>query len=305
MVHARSGQPLPLPPDKLRFMGEDDDRLLKVADELAGLLIRYGLETSDSVLDVGCGYGRLALGLLHSTDHRGPYLGFDIQARSIDWCSSALTPQFPSMRFVHLDVQSDRYNPKGSIDPTTASFPARSADVDVCALFSVVTHLYRADIQRYMAEIRRVLRPGGLAVVTWFLYDEARVPLITSSEATYPMVHELDAHTRYMKAGEPLRAIAYHEQAMQAMARAARLEVKAIEHGTWTGEPGPFFQDIVVFARSRADTVVDPDPNRSGAAESIADGVRGVRVRVSGAARRVARGARRAARTFRRPATRS
>lgn len=286
-------------------MGEDDDRLLRVADELAGLLVRSGLSASDSILDVGCGYGRLALGLLHSTDHQGPYLGFDIQPRSIDWCSSALTARFPSMRFVHLDVRSERYNPKGSIDPTMVSFPAPSADVDMCALFSVVTHLYRPDIERYLAEIRRVLRPGGLAVVTWFLYDEGRLPLITSSEATYPMVHELDAQTRYMKEGEPLRAIAYHEDAMQAMARGARLEVRTIERGTWTGEPGPFFQDIVVFARANADTVVDPDPNRRRAVERIADAVGAGRIRVGGAARRVARGARRARGMLGRPASRS
>jgi SAM-dependent methyltransferase len=281
MHHTRTGEALPLPPANLRFMGENDQKLIQVADDLAGLLVRHGLTASSSVLDVGCGYGRLALGLLHSTDHEGPYLGFDIQARSIDWCASTLSRRFPSMRFAHLDVRNERYNPRGSIDPTTMSFPARSASIDVCALISVFTHFFRADIERYMAEIRRVLRPGGLAVVTWFLYDEARLPLITSSEAMYPMVHELDAHTRFMMEREPLRAIAYHEEAIRAMAGAARLEIRAIERGSWTGEPGPFFQDVVVLAPSTSDTVVDPDPNERAAIERLRGVIRHTRCRLS------------------------
>lgn len=283
-------------------MGEDDDKLIQVADELAGLLVSHGLTDSSSILDVGCGYGRLALGLLHRTDHQGPYLGFDIQARSVDWCSSALTPLFPSVRFVHVDVRNERYNPNGSIDPTSMSFPARSASVDICALFSVFTHLYRADIERYLTEIRRVLRPGGLAVVTWFLFDDARLPIVSSSDATYPMVHELDAQTRFMIEGEPLRAIAYHEHAMRTMAGAARLEVQTVDRGTWAGEPGRFFQDVVVFSRPVSDTVVDPDPKGPGLLDRVADTGRDAVAHTRERARRIAR---RAPRSLRRLVGRS
>ena len=81
MFHARSGRPIPLPPAGLRFMGEDDERLMRLSDELAELLVAYGLTANASILDVRCGYGRLALGILHATDHRGRYLGFDILRR--------------------------------------------------------------------------------------------------------------------------------------------------------------------------------------------------------------------------------
>lgn len=132
----------------------------------------------------------------------------------------------------------------------------------------MVTHLYRADIERYLAEIRRVLRPGGIAVVTRFLFDDERLSLVTSPDATYPMIHELDADTRYMKEGEPLRAIAYREQALHAMAAAAGLEVRSIQRGTWAGEAGDVFQDLVLLARSPSDIVVDPEPVRPPAVRS-------------------------------------
>jgi SAM-dependent methyltransferase len=146
------------------------------------------------------------------------------------------------------------------LEPTKASFPARSASTDVCALFSVFTHFYRSDIEHYLDEIRRVLRPGGVAVTTWFLFDEARLPHATSSAATYPMVHILDEVTRYTEEGNPLRAIAYDEGALRGMVHAARLEVLAIDRGTWAGEPGRTFQDVVVLRRSASDTTVDPEP---------------------------------------------
>ncbi|HSS36772.1 MAG TPA: class I SAM-dependent methyltransferase [Patescibacteria group bacterium] len=296
MFHSRSGRPLPLPPAKLRFMGENDERFVQVGDELAALLVAYGLTPDSVVLDVGCGYGRLGLGILHSTDHRGRYLGFDILQPQIDWCRTTISPSFPMMRFAHLDIRNERYNPGGTIEPAKASFPARSASTDVCALFSVFTHLYRPDIERYLDEIRRVLRPGGVAVTTWFLFDQARLPDATSSSATYPMIHVLDEVTRYSEDGNPLRAIAYEESAVRGMARTAGLEVLAVDRGTWTGEPGRVFQDIVVLRRSASDTTVDPAPEPPGIATRAAAASRRTVARVrstAGGIRKLARRARR------------
>jgi SAM-dependent methyltransferase len=264
-------------------MGENDEQLIQVGDELAGLLVDHGLTRDSSLLDVGCGYGRLALGILHSTDHQGPYLGFDILTRQIEWCRTTISPRFPAMRFVHLDIRNGRYNPEGAIEPTKAAYPTRSAGTDMCALFSVFTHLYRPDIEHYLKEIRRVLRPGGVAVTTWFLFDEARLPAATSSAATYPMVHVLDETTRYTEAENPLRAIAYHEDAVRTMARGAGLEVGPIERGTWAGEPGRVFQDVVVFRRSETDRIVDPEPS----GPDLATRGRIVRRRLIAAGRRV------------------
>ena len=282
MLTSPSGRPLPLPPAKLRFMGETDEGLIRIGDELAGLLVAYGMTADSAVLDVGCGYGRLALGILHATDFRGSYLGFDILRPQIAWCRAAITPSYPTVRFEHVDIRNASYNPDGVIEPTEAAFPARSAGTDVCALFSVCTHLYRADIERYLREIRRVLRPGGAAVTTWFLFDEARLGQVTSPAATYPMVHVLDEVTRYAEEGKPLRAIAYEEGAVRAMVGAAGLEILAVERGTWAGEPGRVFQDVVVLRRADSDTFVDPEPKGPGLA---------VRTRIAG--RRAAGRARR------------
>ena len=67
------------------------------------------------------------------------------------------------MEFRHLDIRNDRYNPRGRSQAGDVSFPTRSGGTDVAALFSVFTHMYRHDIERYLAEIHRVLKPGAVA----------------------------------------------------------------------------------------------------------------------------------------------
>jgi SAM-dependent methyltransferase len=274
MLLSSLGRPLPLPPPRLRFMGEDDRLLLEIGDGLAALLVEHGLTPDSTVLDVGCGYGRLALGILHSTDYRGPYLGFDILAQHIAWCRETITPLYPDLEFRHLDIRNERYNPGGTLDPSQARFPAKSGGTDVCALFSVFTHLYRPVVERYLAEVHRVLRPGGVAVTTWLLFDEARLPAVSSEQAVYPMIHALDEETRYASDDDPLRAIAFHEGLVRSMAARARLEVVVIERGTWAGEPSRLFQDLVVLRRSASDDAIDPDRRSS-------------RLRVADAARRL------------------
>jgi len=64
----------------------------------------------------------------------------------------------------------------------------------------------------------------------------------------------LDRHddvTIYNDAEDPLRAIAFHERAVREMIAEAGLELVAIEHGTWKGQPGPEFQDVVVLRKPR------------------------------------------------------
>jgi SAM-dependent methyltransferase len=243
---------LPLPPQHLRFMGEDDEKLVETAAELARLVLDRGLPRTGAVLDVGCGYGRLALGLHDHTEFEGTYLGFDILRKHVRWCRQNLTPLAPGYRFRHADIHNARYNPDGKVDPGSFRFPAPIGTTDAIALFSIFTHFYRSDIEHYLREFRRVLKPGGVAITTWFLYDEQRLPVILSEGSAFAMVHELDEHTRYFNADDPLHAIAYEESFVRRMAAEAGLEVVSVDRGTWTGEAGLTYQDLVVLRRPGA-----------------------------------------------------
>jgi SAM-dependent methyltransferase len=245
---------VPLPPDLLRFMREDDAKFLATGDQLASLLAANGLTANSSVLEAGCGYGRLAVGLLRRRDFDGSYLGFDILPRHMAWCTGTISKVNNRYIFKHLDLFNDRYNPSGSLDPDVAEFPAADGSFDVCALFSVFTHLFQPTVEHYLNEIARVLRPGGIAVTTWLVFDEERLPEVVSDSAAYPLRLEHADGSRFMLAEDPLRAIGFDRDAVVAMANKAGLDVSSIELGYWAGgktgvRPGAEFQDVVVLAK--------------------------------------------------------
>jgi SAM-dependent methyltransferase len=238
---------IPLPPQNLRLMGDSDERFVESGVQLARLLYRLGLEDDHELLDVGCSVGRLAIGLMAGTGFRGRYVGFDVMRDQVMWARQTLPAVAPGYRFRHVDVRNDRYNPSGTVEPADLRFPARSGGFHMASLFSIFTHFYKEDIAIYLRELRRVLRPGGTVVATWFLYDDDSYDAAVGS--AYPMTHRLDDVTIYNDADDPLRAIAFHERAAREMVAAAGLEVALVEYGTWKGGAGPEFQDVVVLRK--------------------------------------------------------
>ena len=110
------------------------------------------------------------------TDFRGRYIGFDVMRKHVRWAVEHLSPIAPDYVFSHINVHNDRYNPKGNVAPSRVRFPASDRSVDTACLFSIFTHFYASDIRVYLRELHRVLRPGGLIVATWLLFDETVAP---------------------------------------------------------------------------------------------------------------------------------
>ena len=161
-----------IPPPEL-FAARDD--YAEVARNLFEVLVEMsGLQPGERVLDVGCGTGRLAAPLLDHLGPAGSYEGFDRDASRIDWCNEHIAPLHPKFRFRTVSVFNSSRQ-KGDLPAGKLSFPYPDADFDLVFLFSVFTHMLPEGVERYLAEIRRVLRPGGRSVITWFLLnDESR-----------------------------------------------------------------------------------------------------------------------------------
>jgi SAM-dependent methyltransferase len=148
-------------------VGADDDG--RRGPKQLALLEHFGLVPSADVLEVGCGLGRLAYELASFLDDDGTYAGFDIAPAAIDWLNVEYAPRLPGFRFDVLDVHNTRYRPDGADPPEQVRFPYDDARFDVACAFEVFMHLPLAGVTNYLAEIARVLRPGGLAVVTFMV----------------------------------------------------------------------------------------------------------------------------------------
>ena len=142
-----------------------------------------GLRPEHQVLEPGCGAGRNARFIAPFLDPElGAFAGFDLSAPSIAWANESITKQFPNAQFVHADIKNAAYNPSGDILASEYQFPYEDERFDVVFLPSVFTHMEQEGFERYVAEIHRVMKPGGRLLLWFFLIDETRFERACSGE---------------------------------------------------------------------------------------------------------------------------
>jgi ubiquinone/menaquinone biosynthesis C-methylase UbiE len=114
----------------------------------ARLLEQSGLQPGDTVLELGCGTGRLLSELAEATGASGHALGLEPQP--------------------FLAKEAERFILERKLATTTRIMPARaekiplpSASVDVCLAQTVLIHISADVLLHVFAEVKRVLKPGG------------------------------------------------------------------------------------------------------------------------------------------------
>jgi SAM-dependent methyltransferase len=117
------------------------------ADTLRGALERAGtrLENVTAVLDFGCGCGRV---IRHLRTLDAALSGSDFNRALVAWCDVNL----PFARF--------------SVNALEPPLAAEADAFDLVYAFSVLTHLPETLGNRWLAELRRVVRPGALVVLS-------------------------------------------------------------------------------------------------------------------------------------------
>ena len=126
----------------------DGDYELIGAIEL-GLLQQEGLRPSSTVVDFGCGTGRLAIHLVPYLAS-GEYMGIDISETMLGHAADNVRARCGAAS------ARARY-----CKQTTPDFVLPPASVDLFCAFSVFTHMEHEDTFRYLKSIHSLLRPGG------------------------------------------------------------------------------------------------------------------------------------------------
>ena len=230
-----------VPPRRLDFAGHSD--YVETGDEFLSYFVEMGLQPSHAILDVGCGIGRMARPLVGYLDAAGSYDGFDVNRDGIGWCRRRYA-RHRNFRFQVADLYNRRYNPHGAHAASDYRFPYDEASFDFAIATSVLTHLLETEAEHYIAEILRVLKPDGRAVVTFFVLNDESRGLIKEGKSAFAFL-DPDDHVSVLDADVPEEAVAYDERWVR-----ERLPVSEIRWGSWCGrEEFISFQDVVVAAR--------------------------------------------------------
>jgi SAM-dependent methyltransferase len=241
------------PPRRLRIVGRGDFEA--VGQAVADAFVEKARIGPDaSVLDVGCGVGRVARVLATYLEPGGRYVGFDIVAEAIEWCRRAYGTCYPNFEFRLADVANARYSPRSDGRAVDYRFPAEDGAFDGVLVSSVFTHMRAAEVASYLREINRVLRPGGRCVITCFLLDEKARAAIADGRTEYRFQHALEGGAWALDPALPEAAIAYEPDALRtACERAGLVIADPAELGSWTGtRAARQFQDTLVAAKPEA-----------------------------------------------------
>lgn len=242
-------EPVRAPPELWHLVGAADADFVRVGQQFKALFLDAGLKPHHALLDVGCGIGRAAAPLVDYLDENGRYAGFDVMAEAIDWCRANIAVGDPRFEFLHADMHSDRYNPGGTQPASAYVFPYPDASFDYVWLGSVFTHLLAADQAQFAREIARVLRPGGISIISWYLIDDEARTNTGGGQIAFDFVHPLDGCWTATP-DLPEAVIGYDLAQVQQQYEALDLDVLNQALGVWRREPLQD-QDIIV-ARKRA-----------------------------------------------------
>jgi SAM-dependent methyltransferase len=121
-----------------------------VATQLDGALQAYfgkNLSNFRIICDWGVGCGRIAQ-MVHYLAPKSEIIGIDIDSENVNWCANTL----PFGKYESISLY-----PPTNIGAET---------IDLIYGISVVTHLKRDALEAWISELSRILRPGGVALVT-------------------------------------------------------------------------------------------------------------------------------------------
>jgi len=244
------------PPALLQEYAVTDEQFIQQGiGFVRGFLIpRTLLPPHGNILDLGCGSGPSARAWADYLSREGSFDGLDISQSAIDYCKVAYEP-FGNFKFHHANIFNEHYNPTATLRQADYRLPFEDGRFDLISSVSLFTHLLPDDAQGYFKEVRRVLKPNGRFIATFFLLTAETLANIANparpAAFRFPEVH---GSCRVMSLDDLAAAVAYPEVLVRETLRECGLRVEETVYGSWSGEQSQLnaFQDIVTASPREA-----------------------------------------------------
>lgn len=237
-----------IPPKGLIFIGSGDFK--KQGDHLLDLLIKYAdLKPDNTVLDIGCGIGRLAVPLTQYLNPDTHYEGFDIVKIGIEWCEKKITTKYPNFHFLFVDLKNDLYNLKTNEEAKSFKFPYPEKSFDCIVLTSVFTHMMPEDVDNYLKQISFVMKDNGKCLASFFLLNSDVKKQMLDNKIKFQFPYQYNGYSLMDKNVKEAN-IAYEETFLSSILKKNGLSTLSIYQGSWSnGASALDFQDVVIIKK--------------------------------------------------------
>ncbi len=210
--------------------------LIEVNSRWVQMLIDYIGQTPDQkLLEVGCGKGLLINDLmaLMTGCH---YYGCDLDHKNVEWCRQNHPKD---CYFQSIRVSRNHHQYYGLY--SQKSLPYESGHFDLIVVPILMLTLTSLQVRHYLAEISRILKIGGVCVISYLMWNPAiknnlnlkHVEMLKESVSVQSLNGE--------------RAMAYHEHDLIQWHESYRLSINEIVYGSWSGNVNnKIYQDVVI-----------------------------------------------------------
>lgn len=237
-----------IPPKGLIYTGSGDFK--QQGETWLKHFIQEGeLAPHHNVLDIGSGIGRIAIPLTQYLNSKAKYEGFDVVKLGVEWCEKNITANYPHFHFTYIPLDNDLYRSKG-LNAASFRFPYEDNHFDFVVLTSVFTHMLPDEVENYLKEIHRVLRPGGRCMATFFLWNEESERLSPSNpKFQFPYDY---GHYRLMDDKVKAANVAYQSAYLEEYLSKIGLQLENTFFGFWCGrekKTAMDFQDVLLLRK--------------------------------------------------------
>lgn len=224
------------------------------------IALNLNKHTGNRILDIGCGTGLLGIAAKPFVESAGTYIGVDIQRGDIEFCRNHYPAE--TYEFHHIETQNPVYAPDQNTELT--AFPVAQTSVDLVTALSVWTHFCEEHALFHFKEIDRVLKPGGRAIVTFFLLDEfydenSKQPAARNSKFHQIRQSQLkfqrpaygsDAWYYTNTVEIPEDMIGITPKGLDRLLEETSMTLVETYPGNWKNRPGVYYQDVLIFEKS-------------------------------------------------------